>query len=810
MTQFHRGFRVPTLVITFGIGLVLMFCPATAQVTYVNTFVAGGDSVGGNLPYPIVVSAGPAGQVVVSDSLNSLSKAYAVDGTYQFSLLPDSATGFGPAHTTYSTVGPDGHYYLSAQAIPSLYSFDATGTGLAQINLADASSRTGYALAPTGTFFVATSTAATGNTPAAAQVSLYSSTGTLLTRFGEDHLDRISLRGLALSPDVSRVYVADNGAIMEFTPSGAYVGAFGNTAGPGQLNVPNLISVAQTGLVYVVDNQPGVKVYSADGVYQRTVIDTVNGATFTLSGLSVGPTGFIYGAGLRSGIPIAARFFDPAAWSYGLNSFTNPSAGPTSVSVGAGGLLGQTLTLSAPFGKPAMQLNVGGTLTVENGNLTIAGGGVTAGTLTVDASTGPANFALTAGTLAAANIAISSGGVASISQVAVTTTSLRVADAASRLSVDQNASLTVESLANKGQIYVGAGASLIAYSLAAGEDGSGTFNLGGGTLDLRFAASLGSAGIVQGSGALSTTMGFSNGGKVKLSGPSSVRGAFTNQPGATVEVSGLLPTIFFDSVVNNGQFTVKAGAAAVFENGFSGSGAPSAALSVAGTAQFQGAATVAALTVAGSVAAPTGTVDLASHALVITASVDGASTGGGTVALANVRKLVIAGNQRGNVGPGVVSSAALADSRLEVGYARAGDLFGGHGGTFLGQSVNADDLLLRTTLAGDANLDGSVDFNDLVALAQNYNTNVSLASEDWWSRGDATYDGVVDFNDLVKLAQNYNTALEPSAVPGASAVFEADLARAFASVPEPSAEGFILLAVGGWGIRRRGNRRVTA
>jgi hypothetical protein len=57
-------------------------------------------------------------------------------------------------------------------------------------------------------------------------------------------------------------------------------------------------------------------------------------------------------------------------------------------------------------------------------------------------------------------------------------------------------------------------------------------------------------------------------------------------------------------------------------------------------------------------------------------------------------------------------------------------------------------------LGGDANHDASVDFNDLVALAQHYNTPaVSPAL------GDFNYDGNVDFNDLVILAQHYNTSL---------------------------------------------------
>jgi hypothetical protein len=66
------------------------------------------------------------------------------------------------------------------------------------------------------------------------------------------------------------------------------------------------------------------------------------------------------------------------------------------------------------------------------------------------------------------------------------------------------------------------------------------------------------------------------------------------------------------------------------------------------------------------------------------------------------------------------------------------------------------------TLAGDANRDRAVNFQDLVILSQNYN----LAGKTF-SQGNVDYstDGKVDFADLVILAQHYNMSLAALAVP---------------------------------------------
>jgi autotransporter-associated beta strand protein len=129
----------------------------------------------------------------------------------------------------------------------------------------------------------------------------------------------------------------------------------------------------------------------------------------------------------------------------------------------------------------------------------------------------------------------------------------------------------------------------------------------------------------------------------------------------------------------------------------------------------------------------------------------------GNQPLIDTRNAILAGYVTGGshwTGNGITSSSAASNVNLAIGYAEASEIVPG-GGTWTGEpNIDTSAVLVRTTLAGDATLDGVVDFNDLVKLAQNYNTTVSESTESWWNHGDFTYDGITDFNVLVKLAQN--------------------------------------------------------
>jgi autotransporter-associated beta strand protein len=185
----------------------------------------------------------------------------------------------------------------------------------------------------------------------------------------------------------------------------------------------------------------------------------------------------------------------------------------------------------------------------------------------------------------------------------------------------------------------------------------------------------------------------------------------------------------------------------------------------------------------------TGRLDLSNNALVVDSA-----PGSAAATFAAVHGQILSGFAGGAwSGGGITSSTAAANpSSNGIGYASASDILGPTGGTFLGATVDPDAVLARYTLLGDATLDGVVDFNDLVKLAQNYNI---ADGTRLWNTGDFTYDGNVDFNDLVKLAQNYNSPLPSEPISGATASFTQDLAAAFAQVPEPGT--FSLLGIFG-------------
>jgi hypothetical protein len=254
-------------------------------------------------------------------------------------------------------------------------------------------------------------------------------------------------------------------------------------------------------------------------------------------------------------------------------------------------------------------------------------------------------------------------------------------------------------------------------------------------------------------------------------------------PGATASFAGTYPNTLTnagDVIVDHAQLTVGS------EWAFSNTGKVTVSM---GALKFDSAANFTPYT-------NTGSIDLRGGAGLVVAR----PTSFFTDAAQNLKKVrdqIVSGYHAGAWdGPGIRSASAAADPTTAVGYAVATGP-----GTFLGVSVATGDVLVRHTKVGDATLDGTVNFNDLLALAKNYN-----ATGAHWYQGDFSYDGTVNFSDLLMLAKNYNAAMPAAdALPGATAAFEADLAAAFAQVPEPSG-GLLAMAAGGL-VAATGRRR---
>jgi GH25 family lysozyme M1 (1,4-beta-N-acetylmuramidase) len=130
-------------------------------------------------------------------------------------------------------------------------------------------------------------------------------------------------------------------------------------------------------------------------------------------------------------------------------------------------------------------------------------------------------------------------------------------------------------------------------------------------------------------------------------------------------------------------------------------------------------------------------------------------------------------------GPGLRSSDLT--SATAIGFGEANLLLSFVGGTWGGINVDGTSIIISKTLKGDTDLSGTVDFDDLLALAQAYNASGT------WINGDVNYDGTIDFDDLLSVAQNYGATLLASGTILASsdASFAADWQMAQSLVPEP-------------------------
>jgi hypothetical protein len=127
--------------------------------------------------------------------------------------------------------------------------------------------------------------------------------------------------------------------------------------------------------------------------------------------------------------------------------------------------------------------------------------------------------------------------------------------------------------------------------------------------------------------------------------------------------------------------------------------------------------------------------------------------------------------------PGLTSSIARSSAGVTaLGYGEASAL---GLSTFDGLTLGGNAVLIKYTLVGDDNLDGTVNFNDFSILQTHY----GQAGD--WADGDFNYDGTVNFSDFSALQNNYGQTLA-NLLPGGDAPALVSSSTSPATVSTPS------------------------
>jgi hypothetical protein len=591
-----------------------------------------------------------------------------------------------------------------------------------------------------------------------------------------------------------------------------------------------------------------------------------NGGTLNLSGgtssgsgnLSIGSTGAIAVLN-QSGGTTLVNIGGDLALAAGAGSAVTCSVGGGTLSVGGNEFIG--FAGNGLFNQFAGTHTVSGTLFLgfgagSSGTCNLLGGSLSAGSVVVNTG---GRFNLLGGSLTTNSLTINAGGTLA-GFGAVSTGQPLLTMAGTLMAQNGNLVINMVGLNSSGQLSNAVGSNLFIDAIAIADDGGITVNaqgsvvfnvpirnaagqaitLMGGTLG---APQIVNNGVVLGSGQISAEL--VNNATASFNGPTQIVGNVTNTTAASITVrnSQLLIT---GLTINNGIIRATSGGSVDFSGGLTGNpllSASASAVPAPATTSYSGAVILEpnsallapfirqdSLTLRGTPGQPAtfASTSIRSRALggadstlrLLSIQTDGAGNPLGRLDLADTSltvdaaatppasvKAYLAAAYTANgdwSGPGgLTSSLAVGNpAKFSVAYASGSD----QSAQDAGIPVAAGQVLVRPTLTGDANMDGTVDFFDISQiLGYKYNTGQPASYTD----GDLNYDGVVDFLDItVILSANYDTgATFGPAQATEVASMAAELATS--SVPEPTGLALMGLGLTGFLARRRAPRRST-